>query len=248
LGTEFDFETNTQEEATMMRPLAIAASLAALTLSAAEAPAPSDSAALLFGTTRDSYDPGFGAAWVKNLAPDMAFFIGIERVSFEDESSYRDPWSSSQTSVEADGYEVQLGYLHRIGKPEGGLSLQLGPAIGLEQLNGEQRTRYTSAYSYGDSSDRTDIDYDLGVNVYLQAFLRYTGFKSVDLFASVSYGYRSGREARYTSGGGYPPPVVPVADTADTTPVPTGGGSSDYTVVDGSDTFLRFALGVAIPL
>ncbi len=217
------------------------AALAAGTLTAAEPAGLSDGALLLFGADRDHYDPGFGAAWLQDLTPTLSCFVGVERVSLEDESSYQDAFSSSRTSMEADGYEVQLGYLHHLRRDPDGFSLSLGPAIGLEELEGEQRTTYSGVY--GGGTDRTDIDYDLGVSVYLQGLIRYGGFQKVDLFAAVAYGYRSGREARYTTGGG----VMPLADASPDAKIGVPYYGDDFRVILGSDTFIRVALGVAIP-
>lgn len=225
----------------MKRMLWVAAALAAGSLQASEPAGKSDGALLLFGTGRDHYDTGFGAAWQQDITPGLSCIVGVERVSVEDESSYADAWSNSRTTMEADGYEVQLGYLHHLRRDADGFSLSLGPVIGLEELEGEQRTTYTGMYG---GTDRTDIDYDLGVNVYLQGLIRYGGFEKVDLFSSVAFGYRSGREARYSTGGG----VVPLAEGASDlsrSGVPYYG--DDYRVILGSDTFIRVALGVAIP-
>ena len=217
----------------MKRWLFLLGSLAVLNAPAQHIP---KNTALLFGTTRDDYDPGVGAAWIHDLTDRIAIFVSLESVRFDDTSSYGDDSYFAQTTTEADGYEVQLGYLHRIWSQENGLSLQLGPAIGLEELEGKT----TSAYSgpYGSGKDRTDLDYDLGLNAYVQAMVRYAGFKSVELFASAAYGYRSGREVEYSGGG---PIVYAEASGSESSMVP------GYSSTEGSESFLRVALGVAIP-
>jgi hypothetical protein len=195
-----------------------------------------DSAAFLYGTVREDDEPGAGAAWTHALTESIAIYVGLDYVRTEDRSSYGDEFYSSSTTRKADGYEILLGYLHRVWDHPKGASLQVGPMLGLEQLEGTERNRYGG--EFGSGEDRVEIDYDLGVNAYVQGLLRVPLAGSAELMVSAALGYRSAREVTYDGGG-----VIPLAESSDAarSSFPTYGN------LEGAETFLRVALGVAIP-
>jgi hypothetical protein len=203
---------------------------------AEENPAPAECAALLYGTVREDYEPGLGAAWTHAFTERLAFYVGLDYVRYEDRSSYGDEFYSSSTTRKADGYEILLGYLHRVWEHPNGASLQVGPLLGLEQLEGTERHRYGG--EFGSGEDRVEIDYDLGLNAYVQGVLRVPVYGAAEVMVSAALGYRSAREVTYDGGG-----VIPLAESSDV----ARSSFPSYGNLEGAETFLRVALGVAIP-
>lgn len=208
----------------------------ALSARAEERSGSEESAALLYGAAREDYEPGVGAAWTHQLTERIAVYVGLDYVRYEDRSSYGDEFYSSSSTRKADGYELLLGYLHRVWVHPRGASMQVGPMLGLEQLDGAERNRYSG--EFGTGGDRVEIDYDLGLNAYLQCLLRVPLAGSADLMLSTAFGYRSAREVTYDGGG-----VIPLAESSEA----ARGSFPSYGNLEDAETFLRVALGVAVP-
>lgn len=200
----------------------------------AEDPAPERSfSAGLFAAVRDDYDPGVGFGLTRALGDRMRMWFSIESAQFDESTSYGDDDYYSSTLLDVDGYEFQIGYLHRLDTASGAWSLWLGPSIGLEELEGEYITRFGG--DFGSGGDRTDFDYELGVNAYLNLMILAQASERVQCFVSASLGYRGGREVEM-GGGAVPLAAESAGDAA--------VSRRYFPTSDGADSFLRLAAGV----